>query len=200
MIMEEKFSPQESLMAIHSMIEKAKNHFSENGHLYLLWGWVVFICSVAQFILMRLGYERHYQVWFFTWITVAYQIYYLKKENKKQRVKTYADSMVGYVWLGFSIMMVVMIFMLIKKETARELFYSVFLALYGMPTFLCGALLKYRPLMIGGIGCWVLAVVSVFIPFDYQLLLISFAMIIAWIIPGYLMRAKYKKQSIDYGR
>jgi hypothetical protein len=194
--MEEKFSPEESLQAIHAMIEKAKDHFSENGHLYLLWGWVVFMCSVVQFILMQAGYEKHYQVWFFTWITVAYQIYYIKKQNSKQRVKTYADSMIGFVWIGFSILMVVMIFLLIKKEMGRELFYSVFLALYGMPTFLCGALLKFRPLIIGGIGCWVLAISSAFIPFEYQLLLISFAMVIAWIIPGYMMRAKYKKQNL----
>jgi hypothetical protein len=30
-------------------------------------------------------------------------------------------------------------------------------------------------------------------PPDYQLLLVPVAMVIAWIIPGYLLRAKYKK-------
>jgi len=35
--------------------------------------------------------------------------------------------------------------------------------------------------------------VSLYVPYDYQLLLVPAAMIVAWIIPGYLMRAKYKK-------
>jgi hypothetical protein len=48
-------------------------------------------------------------------------------------------------------------------------------------------------LVIGGIGCWVLSVIALYVPYDYQLLLVPAAMIIAWIIPGYLMRAKFKK-------
>ena len=50
---EENISGKESLAIIESMINKAKNQFSENGHLYLLWGWAVFVCSIAQFILMN---------------------------------------------------------------------------------------------------------------------------------------------------
>jgi hypothetical protein len=45
---EEKFSPQESLQLIESMIDQAKSRFSENGHLYLLWGWIV-IASFPEY-------------------------------------------------------------------------------------------------------------------------------------------------------
>lgn len=200
--MEEKFSPEESLQAIHAMIEKAKDHFSENGHLYLLWGWVIFVCSIAQFILLKAGYHSHGSVWFLTWAAVIYQFIYLSKERKKRRVKTYAGSMIGFVWLSFFILMVLLAFLLLRNQSREhyELIYPVFLALYGMPTFLCGVLLKFRPLVTGGIGCWILSVISVYIPQDYRMLLISAAMVIAWIIPGYLLRSKYKKQLADYGR
>ena len=40
---EQEFSPQQSLNLIESMINKARNRFSENGHLYLLWGWVILL-------------------------------------------------------------------------------------------------------------------------------------------------------------
>jgi hypothetical protein len=74
-----------------------------------------------------------------------------------------------------------------------KLFCPAFLALYGMPTFLSGVLLRFRPLVVGGIGCWLLSVSAQFINYDYQLLLISGAMVIAWILPGYLLRKRYKK-------
>jgi hypothetical protein len=201
-MMEENFSPQESLQAIHAMIEKAKNHFSENGHLYLVWGWVVFICSVSQFILMQLHYVNAPAVWMLTWAAVIYQFIYLFRQKKTQKVRTYAGSMIGFVWLSFLIMMALMVFLVSQKsESARyELLYPMFLALYGMPTFLCGILLKFKPLVIGGIGCWLLSILSVFASFEYQLLLIGSAMIIAWIIPGYMLRDKYKKQQPRYGR
>jgi len=39
-----------------------------------------------------------------------------------------------------------------------------------------------------------LALTAGFVFYDYQLLFVSTAVIIAWIIPGYLLRSKYKKQ------
>lgn len=194
---EEKFSPEQSLQVIQSMIEKAKNQFSENGHLYLLWGWVVFICSITQFVLLKIvHYEKHYLVWIACWLAVIYQFIYLRKQHKQVKVKTYADSVIGYIWMTFFILMMLIGFLIGKSngEEYYKLISPAFLALYGMPTFLSGILLRFRPLVIGGIGCWVLSVLTCFIPYDYQLLLLAAAMIIAWIIPGYILRNKYQQQ------
>jgi hypothetical protein len=61
---------------------------------------------------------------------------------------------------------------------------------------LSGIILRFKPLIVGGIGCWILSIAAMLIDnYDYQFLLIPLAMIIAWIIPGYLLRAKYKLQS-----
>ena len=83
-------------------------------------------------------------------------------------------------------------------QTADNEYYKfispAFLALYGMPTFMSGILLRFRPLVIGGIGCWVLSVLTRFIDYDYQLLMLAAAMVIAWIIPGYILRSNYQKQ------
>ena len=194
---DENFSAEQSLQVIQSMIEKAKNQFSENGHLYLLWGWVVFTCSVAQFVLLKfVQYEKHYLVWLASWLAVIYQFVYLRKKNKQVKVKTYADHIIGYVWLTFFMLMMLIGFLLGQTggNEYYKLFSPAFLALYGMPTFLSGILLRFRPLLIGGIGCWTLSVLAYFIPYDYQLLLLSAAMVIAWIIPGYILRSNYQKQ------
>ena len=196
-MVEENLTPENSLRVIQSMIEKAKNHFSENGHLYLLWGWVVFICSVAQFILLTIvQYEHHYYVWMLCWVAVIYQLIYLRRQHRRQRVKTYADNMVMFIWISFFILMLLIGFTMgVAGQTAYSKMMSpVFLAMYGVPTFLCGVLLKFRPLILGGIGCWILSVMAHFIPYDYQLLLLSAAMIIAWIIPGYILKKKYQQQ------
>lgn len=195
---DEKFSPEQSLSVIHSMIEKAKNQFSENGHLYLLWGWVVFVCSIAQFVLLKIvQYEKHYYVWMACWFAFAYQLIYLRKQQRRQRTKTYADRMIGFIWFSFIILMMLVGFSLGRAagEHYYKLFSPVFLAMYGVPTFLSGIFLQFRPLIIGGIGCWLLSVLAHFIPYDYQLLMLAAAMIIAWIIPGYILRSKYKNQN-----
>ncbi|MGQ0737704.1 MAG: hypothetical protein ACT4OJ_01470 [Bacteroidota bacterium] len=193
---EESFSPQDSLRVIQSMIEKAKNQFSENGHLYLLWGWVVFACSIVQFILLKfVQTDKHYYVWFACWLAAIYQFFYLRKQQKQQRVKTYADKIIGFIWISFFILMLLIGFSVGRAggDQHYKLFAPVFLAMYGVPTFLSGIFLRFRPLVTGGIGCWVLSVLAHFIPYDYQLLLLPAAMIIAWIIPGYALRKQYQQ-------
>ena len=195
---EETFSPEKSLSIIQSMIEKAKNQFSENGHLYLLWGWTVFICSIAQFILLKfVQTEKHYYVWFSCWLVALYQFFYLRKQQKKQKVKTYADRIIGFIWISFFVLMLLIGFSVGRAggDEYYKLFSPVFLAMYGVPTFLSGIFLQFRPLIRGGIGCWLLSVLAHFIPYDYQLLLLSAAMIVAWIIPGYILKRKYQQQN-----
>ena len=63
--------------------------------------------------------------------------------------------------------------------------------MYEIPTFLSGAILKVRSLLIGGICCWALTCISLFLPYNYHLLLISTVVLVAWIIPGYFLRNMY---------
>lgn len=191
-----EFSHLEGLEIIQSMINRAKDKFSENGHLYLLWGWVVFICSITQFILLNYtAFEYHYLVWMACWIAVIYQVIYLAKRKKKEQVKTYTDDIIGYVWLSFAVSMFLLgfVFGRVLGEDYYKMVNPGFLVLYGIPTFLSGIILRFRPLVIGGIACWALSVISIFVPGQYQMLFLSAAMLVAWIIPGYMLRAKYKK-------
>jgi hypothetical protein len=196
---EENFDPRQSLLLIETMINRAKDRFAEDGSMYLLWGWVVFICSLSQFILAHFfKYPYHYMVWMATWIIVIYQAIYIRRKRKYKKVKTYTGYIIGYVWLTFVIVIFLLAF-LVGQLTTTEYYAHInpiLLAIYGMPIFLSGIILRFRPLILGGIGCWVLSVVTMFITdYDYQFLMIPAAMVIAWIIPGYLLRAKYKLQT-----
>lgn len=194
------FSPQESLALIESMIQKAQNKFAENGHLYLLWGWTVFVCGILQFVLLHFfQYQDHYRIWMITWLVVIYQIIYLKRKKHERPVKTYYDEVIGYVWISFVTAMFLIGYAITNSASMFSSYYMLFtpciLVLYGVPVFLSGILLRFKPLTIGGIGCWVISFVAstslVRIDYDYQLLFIPAAMLVAWIIPGYLMRKKY---------
>jgi hypothetical protein len=192
------FSPEESLEVIQTMINTARNKFSENGHLYLLWGWVVFVCATTQFVLLNyFRYQYHYMVWMLTWAAFIYQTIYLYRNKRKEKVRTYADNLIGFVWIVFVVLMFLFGFMFSRE--LGEGYYKVmspgFLALYGMPTFLSGVILRFRPLIIGGVFCWILSIAAAYISYEYQLLLLSAAMIVAWIIPGYAFRARYKKEN-----
>ena len=192
--MDQQFNEQNSLQLIESMINKAKNNFSESGTLYLLWGIVVFVCSMVQFVAIHFyNNQNAYYIWFLTWLVVIYQVIFLSRKAKKEKAKTYTADILKYVWICFAASMFLFIFILQYQKA----YYSInpaILVLYGLPTFLSGVILKFRPLIIGGIACWLLSFGSVFVPYDYQLLFICAAVLFAWIIPGYLLRIKFKNQ------
>lgn len=194
------FSAEESLLLINTMIAKAKNNFAENGHLYLLWGWVVFVCGLLEFVLLHFfNYREHYQVWMITWLVFIYQIFYLRKLDKQKSVKTYYNEVIGYVWTSFVAAMFLLGFAITSTSSIFPKYYQLFtpciLVMYGIPVFLSGILLRFKPLIIGGIGCWLLSLAAsislVTLSYQYQLLFIPAAMLVAWIIPGYIMRKKY---------
>ena len=122
---------------------------------------------------------------------------YLRKKRNRTRVRTYTDEIVGFVWITFFILIVLVVFLISRIDDVNKiaLIDPVFLVLYGMPTFLSEIILKFKPLIIGGVGCWVLSVITTFISPEYHLLFLPVAMVIAWIIPGYMLRKKYKSQT-----
>lgn len=192
---EPEFSPQDSLLLIESMINKARNRFSENGHLYLLWGWVILFCSAVSFF--SLYYFKDYRlfpVWFITWGAVIYQFVYLFRKRKSESVKTYTDDINSNVWMVFVIMSGLLV-VILGKTGNQNLFNTAILIMYGMPTFLSGVIMKFNSLKIGAAVCWVLAFVSTLIPYEFSFLLLAMAVITAWIIPGYLLRSRYKNQN-----
>jgi hypothetical protein len=194
-----RMSEKESMELIASMINKAKGRVNENGTLYLLWGWLILICCLIQFAgLHFFNYANSYFIWFSTWILLIYQIFYIRKKRKGSTVKTYMREVNNYVWLVFFICMM-LVFFIEMKLNAYYIFSPLLLVLYGMPTFLSGIILKFKPLIMGAICCWALSVLSVFTPFDYQLLLIALAIISAWIVPGYILKQNFKKRN-SYGR
>ncbi len=193
---EQQMTGAESLSIIAGMINNARNRFSETGHLYLLWGFVIFVCCITQFIMLHFFKNNNaYYVWYLTWLVSVYQFYYLFKKRKREKVKTYTDEIIGFVWFTFIICSVILVYILIKNDAVDAINAAV-LVMYGMPTFLSGVLLRFKPLKIGGFICWALAVVAMFTTYEYQLLLLAAAVIGAWIIPGFILRAKYKKENI----
>ncbi len=185
----------ESMQLITSMINKAKNRFSETGMLYLFWGWLILFCCLVQFTaLYFFNNQNAYYIWYVTWLAPIYQALYIRKMKKKRAVRTYTGEIIGYVWLVYLVCITLAVFILIYIKAYQGINPGV-LVMYGMPTFLSGVILKFKPLRIGAICCWCLSILAVLATYEFQLLLIGLAVILAWIIPGYLLKAKFKKEN-----
>ncbi|MBS1916169.1 MAG: hypothetical protein JST87_07820 [Bacteroidetes bacterium] len=192
---ENDFSPEQSLKLITSMIETTKNSLKDRSHYFLLWGWAVMTACVSQYFLkVVMNYPNHYLVWWITPVVLVVQIFFIVRDRKKEKVKTYINEVSIYLWtaIGLSFFAASFIFSKIGWENC----YAVYIILYGIGTYVSGSLIKFRPLIVGGIICFPLAAVTAYLSFDHQIIMLAVAILISYIIPGHLLRMKFKKQNL----
>ncbi len=189
---EENFSPEQSLRLIQSMISKTKQTMSDNSIHFLVWGWITFLACTTQFILKHIyQYEKHYMVWLVTIVGIIFSNYQARKVDKTVKAKTYLDENMGYLWIGMAACFFVLGLILTKLGWGTSVF-PFYIMLYGLGTFVSGSFLKFRPLIIGGITAWVLAIGATFASYDYQMLFGAAAILISYIIPAYMLRHRNK--------
>src|SRR6188474_267466 len=100
----QKFSAEESLYLIQSMIEKAKQDVANNSFYLLLWGWLIFIAALLNFGLMRFtGFEQPYLAWNLVWIGVIASIIKGIKESRKIGVKTFVGETMKFFGISQAI-------------------------------------------------------------------------------------------------
>jgi len=188
---EEQINEKERLQLIESMIMQAQQSLNDNGFIWLTWGWLVFIASLLQFALLKMEY---YAQSYYPWVILMplgciITVVWVVKEARKSKVKTYVDEFMAYLWSAFSISTFIYIVFFYKTYS---LIIPVILVLYGIGTFVSGGAIRFRPLIIGGIICWIAAIISFNVEMTYQLFLIAISVLCSYIIPGYILRSRSK--------
>lgn len=188
----EKFTEQESLELITKMINQAKNHYYESGLGALLWGITNVICFTLSYLRAAMHFSFPFNPFLLMIVTLVVHLYYDRKEKSTRTVKAYTDDIHNYVWTAFGICVLILTIVGGYAGMGYRVM-PVLLLLYGMPTFISGSISKFKPLIIGGVVCWVLAVWAFFVNGEYAYLLVAAGAMVAWVIPGVLLRIKFIK-------
>jgi hypothetical protein len=192
---DEKITPQDSIRIIQAMIDSAKNTVADKSFYFLLWGWLVFVGCVAQYILKVVFlYPYHPLVWTIVLVGFVISTWRGAKERKVQRVRSYVDANLDYLWIG-----IVGAYILVDFTFARigwRNCFTFYMLLYALGTFVTGMAIKFRPLVWGAVSCWIMAFISLYLSFDLNILLSALAILVSYIIPGYLLQKKFKKSMV----
>jgi len=189
---EKQLSNEESLQLINRMIYQAKGYFHESGLSGLIYGFSILICSLLTFFR-----EKEMLSFPFSPFLLMTPIFFLQgwvqyKEEKNKKVKTFTDEAVDYVWLGYFLS--VFAALCGNFANAGYIIVTIILLLTAFAAFLTGMITKFRYHIICGIVCMLIAAVSFFIQnANIYLLLAAFAVLV-WFIPGFILRAHFKKQ------
>ena len=181
----------ESLQIIREMITTSKGNIRDNSFFYLLWGWLVLVASLSHYTMIRMGVEQSYLVWpvlmgagFVISIVAGFRI------GKRSVVITIVDKAIIYLWWAFTVVLIIIFLMAGLQKISWPAVYPIIIAMYGMGTFVSGGILKFRPLILGGIASWVISVVAFFVAPVNVLLLTALSIVIAYLVPGYILKSK----------
>jgi hypothetical protein len=188
---ETHLSREESLRIIHEMISAAKNEVKADAFIFLLWGWLVFLASISQYILIHMNVEWNEAPWMLMPLGGAVTVFYVIRKGKKDKTKTAVTESLKYTWIAFSAALLIIMFF--NSMSFLQVLPCI-MVLYGMGLFLSGAALQFKPLMYGGVFCWVCAIAGFEIQNVHQLLILSLAVLGGYIIPGYLLKMNNNKK------
>jgi len=186
---EDQLTEQQSLELITRMINKAKSDYRGTGIGALMWGTIITVCALVSFINYYQRWPWAQYIWFLTLIAVIPQIIISVRAGKRKKYKSYNDDAMGGIWISFGFGIFLLSFYSVLYEVPSE--YSLFLILYGIPTFATGFAKRFIPMIIGGIACWAFAIISMYVIFPYAMLLTAAAALISWFIPGIILRRRY---------
>lgn len=183
--MEKELNEKESLAIISNMIASTRQKLSENSVHYLLWGWSVLLAATIHYILMQFNYSQAYLSWLLMPVTGVVAILFGRKQHLTATVRTHIDQAMTYLWLGLVVMILLSLFA--ASQIGFQNVYPLLIWLYGLGTFVSGGLLKFRPLLWGGVASWIIGTFALFVPFEQQLLLLALSIVTSYIIPGHLL-------------
>lgn len=190
---DEQLTEKESLSIIYKMIESAKMDISEGSIFYLIWGWVVILAAFSTYVLLattdNMGIS-HLPWPIFSLIGFALTMREIRKRRRASEAQSYIVRILEYFWIGFSVTLALVLISAFTGKITILAAYPLSIILYGMGSFVSGAILKFKPLIVGGIACWSISMFTFLVSYPNQLLFLCLAVVLAWLIPGYLLKNK----------
>ncbi len=192
---EKKLSGEESLLLIQQMIQVAKDEHREKGDGWLIWGWLLFGASVGS---VAMSYARLGRYIGYLWLgmlaagLLVYAWGHLRKQ-KQEKVQTYVHELLNKIERGFFISL----FAIVASSyiTQSTFSFGYFYILYAFWMFIHGSAIRFRPLIIGAWVNWAGALAIFWVDsFRYDMMISAVAVLVGYLIPGYMLSADYRKK------
>ncbi|MBK9793724.1 MAG: hypothetical protein IPP60_11710 [Sphingobacteriales bacterium] len=196
--MEEKnITEQESLAIIQQMIAKSKQQLIDRSKFFFLWGFAVLICAVAQYVMLKMNVLKSDEVWLAMPIIAIIHIYIAAKEQKRVKIISHNTIAIGSLWMGLGVAFFALAFLshrsYVNTGTALDVL-PLLILFYGIGTFVTGRILQFKPLIFGGLACFLLCILVTYIDGPEQLLILALSVVVSYIIPGIILKKEFNNQ------
>ena len=187
MMDETPLSPGESLAFIQGVIARTKGHYRDNSFYFLLWGWLIAVAGALFFVLHEYTKTTYYFLPFPVLAATGIVTSGIHYRKHHKPAETYTDFFFTRLWLVVGIGFIVTVAVAVSQRLSPLLFTIV---IAGIGTLVSGLILQFRPLIAGGVLFFAAAIAGIFIPDGYRPLLLTVAIVLGYLIPGYQLKGR----------
>jgi hypothetical protein len=194
----DEMQAKEEIQLIKAMLEKTKKATAESGTLFIVWGVLIALALVGSFVL---AYFKKYDWEWLNWIAVTvvgwvYSVIYGIRKERREPVRTYIQTAAGHLYFasGTAFLLVGIVFPALKVYS-YEAIPILIAAVSGILFTVMGGIYEWPLLKWAGFLWWVGAVGMSFMRGDSgRILVFTILFIAAYLVPSFVLRAKYKKE------
>jgi hypothetical protein len=191
----ENLTPEESFVIINRAIANFKMNYRENAQVFLLWGWILTLASISNFIILKM--MNSWEAWehkgflilgnWVVFILIGSIILYfiVRKEKKEKKVHSQIDRFIDKLWWVTAASFGIAIILCFRLGLEPP---SLMLLVAGIATTTTGLVIKFKPLIFGGMSFFIFSIASTFVTNEYLALVVSAAIICGYLIPGYALK------------
>jgi hypothetical protein len=182
----ESLTAKQSLDIISTMIQQAKVNAVANTFYFLLWGWTIAIANLASYFAIRFTDLRNPTLIFAITIPAAIaSVIYGFRQGRSAVASTMLDKVNMWLWIGFGI--TCFVFAYFGDRTNYQI-NPMIITMCATPTFVTGIMLKFKPLLVGGVIFWIFGIACFLVPNELQFLLAAIAIICGYVVPGHMLK------------
>ncbi len=189
-------TPEESFDIITKAISNFKMNYKEHAKMFLLWGWMLSIASFSNFIILKiLDHKEAYELsgifslgnWFLFILSTFIILFFMERKiNKDKKIYSHLESYINKLWAVSGISMFVATFLSFKLGIVPP---TILLLITGIATTITGLVIKFKPLIIGGIAFFIFSIATTFVSNHNTALITGTAIICGYLIPGYFLKS-----------
>jgi len=188
---DKKLTHSESLEIIAEAISRTKIDYRDNSFYFLLWGWLVALASFAFFVLHHFTGIKLYFIPFPVAAIagiITTTAHYIKHKSIAS-TESYLTFYLSRLWLVLGLSFIMVVFINVSQNHTP---FTYTLIIGGIGTLVSGLVMRFKPMIWGGVCFLLSAILSIYIPEGYTVLLHGIAVITGYLIPGYLLKHSNK--------
>ncbi|MDQ3022617.1 MAG: hypothetical protein M3R36_18940 [Bacteroidota bacterium] len=185
------------LSVIKKIMEDSRKINIDNGIHYIFWGVLVTIALLINYIMLITKTPGQYigLMWFILMISGAVIDGIIgRRQEKKNKVNTYAGSLLGSLWMASGIAMFMYGFLGVMTKAYNPVFICPIISTsLGISYFTSGAIQQVKWLQSIAFGWWAGAAVMFIFPSVHSVLIFAVMVTALQIVPGIILNKKSKE-------